>query len=92
MPAIIFYLHGKSAQANGITIDVQRGDTIQQLRKTVAEKFSIALPATISFQVPADGDTTPSDLKPLDAIDAILGESSVSILVSGKKVRSLVIS
>ncbi|KAJ7355283.1 cytochrome P450 [Mycena albidolilacea] len=87
MPAIIFYLHGTSAQANGITIDVQKGDTIQQLRKTVAEKFSIALPATISFHVHAAGDMNPSDLKPLDAIDAILGESSVSILVSGKKVR-----
>ncbi|KAJ7843337.1 cytochrome P450 [Mycena olivaceomarginata] len=34
----------------------RKGDTIQQLRKTVAEKFSIALPATISFHVPADGD------------------------------------
>ncbi|KAF7341346.1 FAD-binding FR-type domain-containing protein [Mycena venus] len=87
MPAIIFYLHGKSAQTNGTTIDVQPGDTVQQLRKTVAEKFSIALPATISFHVSADSDTAPSDLKPLDAIDAILGESSVSILVSGKKVR-----
>ncbi|KAJ6548525.1 cytochrome P450, partial [Mycena capillaripes] len=87
MPAIIFYLHGKSAQTNGITIEVRKGETIQQLRKPVAEKFSIALPATISFHVSADSDLPSSDLKPLATIDAILEETTVSILVSGKKVR-----
>ncbi|KAJ7501233.1 cytochrome P450 [Mycena galericulata] len=87
MTSIVFHLHGKSAPTDGISIGVQQDDTIHRLRKTVAEKFSVALPTTISFHVSAEADTTPSDLKALDTIEAILAEPTVSILISGKKVR-----
>ncbi|KAJ7857187.1 hypothetical protein B0H13DRAFT_2283296 [Mycena leptocephala] len=87
MTAISFYLHGKSAHTDGITIDVQKGDDLKQLRKTVAERFSVALPANISFHVSADADAIPSELKALDTTDAILEERSVAILIGGKKVR-----
>lgn len=88
MTAIVFHLHGKSADSDGVTIDVHSSDTLPQLRKTVAEKFSVALPSTISFHVSAAAETLPSDLKPLDTIESILTEHKVSILISGKKVCS----
>ncbi|KAJ7890372.1 cytochrome P450 [Mycena leptocephala] len=87
MTAISFHLHGKSAHTDGITIDVQKGHDLKQLQKIVGEKFSVALPATISFHVSADADAIPSELKALNTTDAILEEGSVSILISGKKVR-----
>ncbi|KAJ7751908.1 cytochrome P450 [Mycena maculata] len=87
MTAIIFHLHGKSATTEGITLDVLKDESLQQLCKNVAEKFSIALPTTISFHVSADPDTIPSDLKVLDTTDAILAERTVAILISSKKVR-----
>ncbi|KAJ7713604.1 cytochrome P450 [Mycena metata] len=87
MTAIVFHLHGRSAESDGIPIDVHKEGTLQQLRKTVAEKFSVALPTTISFHVSAGPDTIPTDLKVLDTTDAILVERTVAILVSGKKVR-----
>ncbi|KAJ7738227.1 cytochrome P450 [Mycena maculata] len=89
MTTIVFYLHGKSSDSDGITIDIHKDDTIQQLRIAVAAKFSIALPTTISFHVPAGPDTIPTDLKVLDTTDAILTQRTVPILVSGKKVRSV---
>lgn len=92
MTAIIFHLHGKSSDSDGITIDVQKGDTLLQLRKAVSERFSVALPSTISFHVSAPAETIPSDLKILDTIEAILAEHKVSILISGKKVLFLSLS
>ncbi|KAJ6597519.1 cytochrome P450 [Mycena vulgaris] len=93
MTAIVFYLHGKSASADGITIDVQNSDDshegMEQLSKIVAGKFSVALPRTLSFHKPAPVDTPPNDLEVLDTIDAILAEPQVSMLVSGKKVRAV---
>ncbi|KAF8179822.1 cytochrome P450 [Mycena galopus ATCC 62051] len=85
--SIIFHLHGKPAPTDGIAIEVQQGDNLQQLRKNVAAKFNVALPATISFHEAADTEATPSDLKALETVDAILEERAVSILISGKKVR-----
>ncbi|KAJ7445116.1 cytochrome P450 [Mycena latifolia] len=90
MPAIVFYLHGKSPANDGVTIDVRKGDGpegIEELRKIVAGKFSVALPSTLSFHKSADADTPPNDLKALENIEAILAENQVALLVSGKKVR-----
>ncbi|KAJ7875532.1 cytochrome P450 [Mycena olivaceomarginata] len=86
MTAIIFHLHGKPAPS-GVSIEVQSSDTLQQLRRTVAEKFNVALPATLSFHESADADTTPSDLRVLETVDLVLAERTVSLLISGKKVR-----
>ncbi|KAF8133597.1 cytochrome P450 monooxygenase [Mycena galopus ATCC 62051] len=75
--SIIFHLHGKPAPTDGIAIEVQQGDNLQQLRKNVAAKFNVALPATISFHEFADTETTPSDLKALETVDVILEEHAV---------------
>ncbi|KAJ7749382.1 cytochrome P450 [Mycena metata] len=91
MPTIVFHLHGKSPETEGITIDVQpAGDgarSINQLRNTVAEKFGIALTSTVSFHKSAPADTTASELKSLDTLNEITVERTVALLVSGKKVR-----
>lgn len=84
--SILFHLHGKDVETDGVPIDLKQGTTIQELRKAVAEKFTVALPGTISFHVSADAATTPSDLTTLDTVDAVLGERTVAILISGKKV------
>ncbi|KAJ7438634.1 cytochrome P450 [Mycena galericulata] len=87
MTAVIFHLHGKLPDTDGIAVEVQESDTLPQLRKAVAEKFSVSLPSTISFYASADPETIPSDLKALDTIEAIVAERKVSLLISGKKVR-----
>ncbi|KAJ7707330.1 cytochrome P450 [Mycena rosella] len=87
MPAIVFHLHGKSSESDGVSLDVQSSDTIDQLRKTVGRELNVALPTTISFHRSADANTEPSDLERLDTIDTIVAESRVAILISGKKVR-----
>ncbi|KAJ7656162.1 cytochrome P450 [Mycena polygramma] len=88
MPAIVFYLHGKSHEADGVTVDVDSGDGgMDQLRKMVAAKFSVALATTLSFHKSAPPDTTPSDLEALSTMEAILEQRTVALLVSGKKVR-----
>ncbi|KAF8179568.1 cytochrome P450 [Mycena galopus ATCC 62051] len=86
MPAIVFYLQGKLPDTDGIPIDVQ-AHTFEELRKAVAAKFSIVLPSTVSFHKSAAPDTVPADLETLGTIDAVLAERTVSILISGKKVR-----
>jgi hypothetical protein len=88
MTAIIFHLHGKPAPS-GVSIEVQSSDTLQQLRRTVAEKFNVALPATLSFHESADADTTPSDLRVLETVDLVLAERTVSLLIGGKKVLAV---
>ncbi|KAF7364400.1 FAD-binding FR-type domain-containing protein [Mycena sanguinolenta] len=86
MPTIVFHLHGKSAVTDGISLDVQAA-SLDELRKTVAAKFSIALHTTVSFHKSAPADTIPGDLEVLGTIEAILNERTVAILISGKKVR-----
>ncbi|KAJ6496413.1 cytochrome P450 [Mycena sanguinolenta] len=86
MPAIVFHLHGKSPNTDGISIDVQV-TSLDELRKAVAAKFSVTLPTTISFHKSAPADTIPSDLEVLSTIETVLDERIVSILISGKKVR-----
>ncbi|KAJ7362924.1 cytochrome P450 [Mycena albidolilacea] len=87
MPLVVFHLHGKSPDTDGISVDVQTGNAVEELRKTVSAKFSIALPTTVSFHRSAPPDTTPNDLEGLDTIDAILKERAIAILISGRKVR-----
>ncbi|KAJ7247592.1 cytochrome P450 [Mycena rebaudengoi] len=89
MPAIIFHLHGKSPDTDGITVDVHSGNTVDELRKTVAAKFDVPLATTVSFHKSATPNTTPSDLAAFDTVDAILSERTVAILISGKKVRTV---
>ncbi|KAJ7685998.1 cytochrome P450, partial [Mycena rosella] len=86
MPSIVFYLHGKSAASDGVAVDVQKDTSMEELRKIVAAKFSVALPSTLSFHKAADVDTPPNDLTTLDTVDAIVSERQIAILVSGKKV------
>ncbi|KAJ7195100.1 cytochrome P450, partial [Mycena pura] len=88
----VFYLHSKSPEGDGVSIDVHQDDAsgpraLDQLKKTVAAKLSIVLPSSVSFHQSAPPDTVPSDLKALDTIEAILKESTVAILISGKKIR-----
>jgi hypothetical protein len=92
MPAITFHLHGNSAETDGISVDVQTDHAIDELRKTVAAKFSVALPTTVSFHKSAAPETTASDLEVLATVDSILKERTIAILVSGKKVSGLFIS
>ncbi|KAJ6564108.1 cytochrome P450, partial [Mycena capillaripes] len=87
MPAIVFHLHGKSPDTDGIAIDVQQGHSVDELRKTVATKFSVALATTVSFHKSAPPDAIPVDLEVLSTSDAILAQRTVAILVSRKKVR-----
>ncbi|KAJ7160408.1 cytochrome P450 [Mycena filopes] len=91
MPTIVFHLHGQSPETEGITIDVHRADgavpSLDQLRKSVAEKFSIVLASTISFHKSAPADTTANELEALNNFDQIVAERTVAVLVSGKKVR-----
>ncbi|KAJ7472797.1 cytochrome P450 [Mycena latifolia] len=87
MPAIVFHLHGKAPESDGVSVDVQIGDTIDHLRKTVGGKLSVALPTTISFHKSTDADAAASDLEKLDTIESIVAETRVAILISGKKVR-----
>ncbi|KAJ7142256.1 hypothetical protein C8R44DRAFT_725631 [Mycena epipterygia] len=84
MPPVVFYLHGKSPNSDGVTVEVSNADAIEKLRQTVAEKLSVALSTSISFHKSADADTTPSDLQRLDTIDAILAEGKVAILIGRK--------
>ncbi|KAJ7306288.1 cytochrome P450 [Mycena albidolilacea] len=92
MPAIIFHLHGKSAETDGISVDVQTDHSLDELRKTVAAKFSVALPTTVSFHKSGAPETTASDLEVLAAVESILKERTIAILVGGKKVSGLFIS
>ncbi|KAJ7442447.1 cytochrome P450, partial [Mycena latifolia] len=69
------------------SVDVQIGDTIDHLRKTVGGKLSVALPTTISFHKSTDADAAASDLEKLDTIESIVAETRVAILISGTKVR-----
>ncbi|KAJ7464205.1 cytochrome P450 [Mycena galericulata] len=85
MPTIVFHLHG-SPDTDGISIDVQ-ATSLDELRKTVAAKFSVALPSTVSFHKSAAPDTIPGDLELLATVDAVLKERTIAILISGKKVR-----
>ncbi|KAJ6564144.1 cytochrome P450 [Mycena capillaripes] len=87
MPTIVFHLHGKSPDTDGIAIDVQHGQSVDELRKTVAEKFSVALATTVSFHKSAPPDAIPVDLEALSTTDAVLAERTVAVLISGKKVR-----
>ncbi|KAJ7472845.1 cytochrome P450 [Mycena latifolia] len=87
MPAIVFHFHSKAPESDGVSVDVQVGDTIDHLRKTVGGKLNVALPTTISFHKSTDADTAASDLEKLDTIDSIVAETRVAILISGKKVQ-----
>ncbi|KAJ6605263.1 cytochrome P450 [Mycena vulgaris] len=87
MPSIIFHLHGQDLANDGVAVEVLSSDTIEQLRKIVAEKLSVALPATISFHQSVNADAAPGDLEQLETVDSILAAGSVAILISGKKVR-----
>ncbi|KAJ7472790.1 cytochrome P450 [Mycena latifolia] len=87
MPAIVFHFHGKALESDGVSVDVQIGDTIDHLRKTVGGKLNVALPTTISFHKSTDADAAASDLEKLDTIESIVAETRVAILISGKKVR-----
>ncbi|KAJ6455918.1 cytochrome P450 [Mycena vitilis] len=87
MPGVLFHLHGKSPSTDGISITIDAGNGIEHLRKAVAAEFSVALPSTLSFHKSAPPDTTPSDLKLLETTEAIEGEETVALLVSGKRVR-----
>ncbi|KAJ6553059.1 cytochrome P450 [Mycena capillaripes] len=90
MPPVVFYFHGKSANIDGVAIEVEPSNDPQateNLRKNVAAKLSVALASIVSFHKPADADAAPSDLAILDSIDAILAERQVAVLVSGRKVR-----
>ncbi|KAF7318711.1 FAD-binding FR-type domain-containing protein [Mycena chlorophos] len=83
----MFYLHGKSAEQDGIRVDVASDATLDQLRQAVAAKFSIALPSTVSFHKAVPVETVTTDMPSLETVDAVLGEKDVALLVSGKKVR-----
>ncbi|KAF7295213.1 FAD-binding FR-type domain-containing protein [Mycena indigotica] len=87
MASVIFYLHGKSPEADGVSIVVSSTNTVEQIRNDVAQKFSIVMPNSISFHKAAPSETIPNDLQLLDTVDAILGEKTVALLISGKKVR-----
>ncbi|KAK6983992.1 FAD-binding FR-type domain-containing protein, partial [Favolaschia claudopus] len=87
MPTLVFHLHGKSALAHGVSIDVQPDLTLHDLQKTVADKLGIALPSSVSFHASADEDTTTRDLRLLETVQAIVQEGRVAVLVSGKKVH-----
>ncbi|KAJ7055685.1 cytochrome P450 [Mycena amicta] len=87
MAPITFYLHGRSSESDGISVDVRSDHTIAELRNDVAPKFNIVLPSTISFHKSVPTDTVASALEPLDTIDGVLAEGTVALLISGKKVR-----
>ncbi|KAJ6468564.1 cytochrome P450 [Mycena vitilis] len=87
MPAIVFYLHGKSPETDGVAVDAVGDEGVDQLRKAVAAKFSVALATTLSFHKSAPPDTSPRDLETLGTIETILGQRTVALLISGKKVR-----
>ncbi|KAJ7166571.1 cytochrome P450 [Mycena crocata] len=86
MPSIVFYLHGKP-DADGVSIDIRNSQSIDELRKTVASNFGVALASTVSFHQAANADTPASDLKLLDTTEMMLAQAKVAILISGKKVR-----
>ncbi|KAJ7909829.1 hypothetical protein B0H13DRAFT_1877330 [Mycena leptocephala] len=90
LPGIIFHLHSKFPETDGIPVD-GHGSAVDELRKTVAAKFSVPFATTVSFHKSAPPDTTLTDLKALSTIHAILAERAVVLPVSGKKVRSVLI-
>ncbi|KAF7325436.1 FAD-binding FR-type domain-containing protein [Mycena kentingensis (nom. inval.)] len=89
MPQIIFHLHGKSPQSDGVAFAVDPATTLDKLRVDVAASFSIVMPASVSFHPSVQSDTLVRDMTALDTVSAIVTAGTVSVLVSGKKVHAV---